>query len=171
MERRDVRVVGIAPAGELGLEVEVDELGRDAVSELQPDLTGFPDDRFAPSQVYPVHPGRRGQLLRMPQPRIESRPLQDRLPRLDRKPTPRTRRSPRRRCPRSETMRVVMDVIIASHEFRLQEPFLGVECQGVRCYLLDFFAMCSLICFWSSRLFFGAAMICASVMLFWTAES
>jgi hypothetical protein len=49
MERRDVGMIGIAPACEPCLEVEVDELGRDTVRELQPDLTGFPDDRFAPS--------------------------------------------------------------------------------------------------------------------------
>jgi len=81
----------MAPAGELGLEVEVDDLGRDAVSELKPNLTGFLDDRLAPSQMHQVHPGRGGQLLWVSQPGIETRPFQDRLPRLDRKPTPRTR--------------------------------------------------------------------------------
>jgi len=49
MERRNVRVAGIAPAGELGLEVEVDELGRDAVREIKSDLAGFIDDRLASS--------------------------------------------------------------------------------------------------------------------------
>jgi len=119
MERRDVRVVGIAPAGELGLEVEVDELGRDAMREIKSDLAGFLDDRLAPCQVHHVHPGRGGQLLRVPQPRIKPRPFQDRLPRLDRKPTPRTRRCPRRRRPSSETMRVLVDVVTAFHILRL----------------------------------------------------
>ena len=65
----------MAPAGELGLEVEVDELGRDAMGELKALLFGFPDDRLAPSEVHHVHPGRGGQLLRVPQPRIETRPF------------------------------------------------------------------------------------------------
>jgi hypothetical protein len=49
MKCRDAKVVGIAPAGELGFEVEVDELGRDAMRELKSDLAGFLDDRLAPS--------------------------------------------------------------------------------------------------------------------------
>lgn len=67
MQRRDVGVVGMTPAGELGLEVEVDELGRDAMRELKAMLLGFPDDRLAPGEVHSVHPGRGGQLLRVPQ--------------------------------------------------------------------------------------------------------
>ena len=171
MECRDVSVVGIAHAGELGLEVEVDELGRDSVRELQSNLPGLLDDRLAPSQMHHVHPGRGGQLFRVPRPRTKTRPLQDRLPRLDRKPTPWTRGSPRRRRPRRKPMRVLVNIVASCHELRLHESSLVFECKGGSCYLLAFFATCSSICFWSSRLFWGAAMICASVMLFWTAES
>lgn len=70
MERRDVRVVGIVPAGELGLEVEIDELGGDAMRELPSDLTGFLDGRLEPREVLFVHQGRGGQLLRVTQLRI-----------------------------------------------------------------------------------------------------
>jgi len=83
MERGDAGVAGIAPAGELGLEVEVDELGRDAMRKLKSNLAGFLDDRRAPSQVHHVHPGRGGQLLRVPQPRIKPRPFQDRQDRVN----------------------------------------------------------------------------------------
>ncbi len=57
MERRNVGVAGISPAGEPCLEVEVDELGRDAMRKLKSNLAGFLDDRLAPSEVYHVHPG------------------------------------------------------------------------------------------------------------------
>ncbi len=73
MQRRDVRMDGVASAGEAGLKVEVDELGRDAMRELKALLLGFPDDCLAPGEVHSVHPGRGGQLLRVPQSGIEAR--------------------------------------------------------------------------------------------------
>jgi hypothetical protein len=41
MECRDVSVVGIAPAGKLGLAVEAYELGGDAMRKLKPCISGI----------------------------------------------------------------------------------------------------------------------------------
>lgn len=64
MERGDEGMVGMAAAGEPGLQVEVDELGSDAVRELEFPLLGFSDHPCAPTRMHTVNLTRLGQLAR-----------------------------------------------------------------------------------------------------------
>ena len=107
MERRDVGMVGIAPAGEPGLEVEVDELGRDAVCELQFPLPCLGYHPPTPLRMHLVDLAGLRQLTRPAKPGIKPRRLQNSLPIRNPEPALRTRRSPRRRRPSGEAVLVL----------------------------------------------------------------
>ena len=108
MERRDVRMVGIAPAGEPCLEVEVDKLGRDAVCKIKFPLPCLGYHQLAPLRMHQVDLAGLGQLTRPAKPSIKARRLQNGLPILHSEPALRTRRSPRRRRPSGETVGVFL---------------------------------------------------------------
>ena len=111
MERGDVGMVGMSRAGELGLEVEVDELGRDAVCELQFPLPCLAHHPPAPLRMHLVDLAGLGQLTRSAKPNIKPRCLQNGLPIRNPEPALRTRRSPRRRRPSGETVGMLVDVV------------------------------------------------------------
>ena len=101
-------MVGIAPAGEPCLEVEVDKLGRDAVCKMKFPLTYLGYHLLAPLRMHLVNLARLGQLTRPAKPSIKARRLQNSLPVLHSKSALRTRRSPRRRRPSGEAVLVLL---------------------------------------------------------------
>lgn len=115
MEHSNVGMVGIAPAGEPGLEVEVDELGRDTMCELQFPLPRLGYHPFAPLRMHLVNLAGLGQLNRPAKPGIKPRRLQNGLPIRNPEPALRTRRSPGRRRPSGETVGMLVDVVAGCH--------------------------------------------------------